>query len=128
MINGEAEAGSYYLLRADGSGFGKAGSDSKVGSFRGYIKPVGVDPAKAPALVIGDDGGATGLETVNTDKLIAYSVDGILNVITSKAQSVKVYAVDGRLVRTLQLGEGRNEVSGLAKGIYIVDNRKVAVK
>ena len=128
MINGEAEAGSYYLLRADGSGFGKAGSDSKVGSFRGYIKPVGVDPAKAPALVIGDDGGATGLETVNTDKLIAYSVDGILNVITSKAQSVKVYAVDGRLVRTLQFGEGRNEVSGLAKGIYIVDNRKVAVK
>ena len=128
MINGEAEAGSYYLLKADGSGFGKAGSDSKVGSFRGYIKPVGVDPAKAPALVIGDDGGATGLETVNTDKLIAYSVDGILNVITSKAQSVKVYAIDGRLVRTLQLGEGRNEVSGLAKGIYIVDNRKVAVK
>lgn len=128
MINGEAEAGSYYLLRADGSGFGKAGSDSKVGSFRGYIKPVGVDPAKASALVIGDDGGVTGLETVNTDKLIAYSVDGILNVITSKAQSVKVYAIDGRLVRILQLGEGRNEVSGLAKGIYIVDNRKVAVK
>ena len=129
MINGEAEAGGYYLLRADGSGFGKAGSDSKVGSFRGYIKPVGVDPAKAPALVIGeDDGGATGLETVNTDKLIAYSVDGILNVITSEAQSVKVYAIDGRLVRILQLGEGRNEVSGLAKGIYIVDNRKVAVK
>ena len=116
-------------MRADGSGFGKAGSDSKVGSFRGYIKPVGVDPAKAPALVIGeDDGGATGLETVNTDKLIAYSVDGILNVITSEAQSVKVYAIDGRLVRILQLGEGRNEVSGLAKGIYIVDNRKVAVK
>ena len=80
-------------------------------------------------MVIGeDDGGATGLETVNTDKLIAYSVDGILNVITSEAQSVKVYAIDGRLVRILQLGEGRNEVSGLAKGIYIVDNRKVAVK
>lgn len=128
MINGEAEAGSYYLLRADGSGFGKAGSDSKVGSFRGYIKPVGVDPAKAPALVIGDDGGATGLETVNTDRLVVYSVDGVLNVITPNAQSVKVYAIDGRLVRTLQLGEGHNEVSGLAKGIYIVDNRKVAVK
>ena len=129
MINGEAEAGGYYLLRADGSGFGKAGSDSKVGSFRGYIKPVGDAPAKAPALVIGeDDGGATGLETVNTDKLIAYSVDGILNLITPNAQSVKVYAIDGRLVRTLQLGEGRNEVSGLAKGIYIIDNRKVAVK
>lgn len=129
MINGEAEAGGYYLLRADGSGFGKAGSDSKVGSFRGYIKPVGVDPAKAPALVIGeDDGGATGLETVNTDRLVVYSVDGVLNVITPNAQSVKVYAIDGRLVRTLQLGEGRNEVSGLAKGIYIVDNRKVAVK
>ncbi len=119
-----------YLLEAGGTGFVKAGTAS-VGSFRAYIAPVSNELAKAPRLVIGnDEGGATGIDASQavSGELSVYSEGGVLELNSPVSQCVKVYGVDGRLVRVLQLSEGSNVVSGLAKGMYVIANRKVVVK
>lgn len=43
-------------------------------------------------------------------------------------QDIKIYALNGQLVRSVEVGEGIQVVDGLAKGIYIVAGQKVLVR
>ena len=53
---------------------------------------------------------------------------GIRQVIieNSKLREVKVYTLDGRLIRSVQ--NGTDAINGLKKGVYIVNGKKVVVK
>jgi alpha-amylase len=44
----------------------------------------------------------------------------------SELREVKVYTLDGRLVRSVQ--NGTDAINGLKKGVYIVNGKKVVVK
>lgn len=69
------------------------------------------------------------IDTNNTVKGIqAYSFDGTLVINAGEAQNIRIYSLDGRMVRDLQLNEGENTVNGLAKGVYLMNNQKVVVK
>lgn len=57
-----------------------------------------------------------------------YAIDGMVHVSVSKARLANVYSIDGRLVKVAELVEGDNTISGLAKGMYLVDNQKIIVK
>lgn len=54
--------------------------------------------------------------------------DGSIAINTGKAQTVKVYGLDGKLVRATELNRGFNTIDGLSGGIYIVNGEKVLVK
>ena len=76
-----------------------------------------------------DDGGATDVSsTESADKLIIISNGSTIEIIANKVQVMNLYALDGRLVRTLELNEGSNFINGLDKGIYIINHQKVVVK
>lgn len=69
------------------------------------------------------------IDTNNAVKGIqAYSFDGTLVINAGEAQNIRIYSLDGRMVRDLQLSEGENTVNGLAKGVYLMNNQKVVVK
>ena len=51
---------------------------------------------------------------------------GILSIKADEQGQVKVYTLDGRLVRTA--AQGSDALSGLAKGIYIVNKKKFIIK
>lgn len=53
---------------------------------------------------------------------------GIRQVIieNSELREVKVYTLDGRLIRSVQ--NGTDAINGLKKGVYIVNGKKVVVK
>ena len=51
---------------------------------------------------------------------------GIRAVKADAEEMTKVYTLDGRLVRTV--GKNADALSGLAKGIYIVNKKKFIVK
>lgn len=70
----------------------------------------------------------TGLENSTVDALKVWSADGILYIASDKAQSAKLYTLDGRLVSNVDLTEGNNTINGLARGIYLMNNLKVVVK
>lgn len=128
VIDGENAVG-LYLMNNAGTAFAKVAEgnpySSGVPAFRAYFTTTA-----NRQLVIGhDDGGATDVSsTESTDKLIIISNDGSIEIIAGKAQIMNLYALDGRLVRTLELNEGSNFINGLNKGIYIINHQKVVVK
>ena len=70
----------------------------------------------------------TAIRTLNGGGLEVYSIKQGLLVRANESTQVRLYSVDGRLVRSLELQEGENRISGLAEGIYLLDNHKVVVK
>ncbi|HNZ81311.1 MAG TPA: T9SS type A sorting domain-containing protein, partial [Bacteroidales bacterium] len=49
-----------------------------------------------------------------------FANNGSLFVKLNKAESIKVYDLLGRTVKSLELREGLNEINGLSRGIYLV--------
>lgn len=84
--------------------------------------------------------GVTGYEALKIDNgvgidkeqmkemIISSPSHGTIIISTPIAQAIKVYSMDGRLIRDIELTEGVNTVNGLASGIYFVHNQKIAVR
>lgn len=70
----------------------------------------------------------SGLNTPNVGKLGIVSAEGSLIITSDAIRSLNIFAIDGRVVRTVELTHGRNVVSDLAKGVYLIENQKVMVK
>ena len=68
------------------------------------------------------------IESVATNNLSIYSAGNTLYVNVPEAQKLDIYGIDGRLVRSEMLVEGENELSGLNRGIYVIEKNKVVIK
>lgn len=127
--------GTYIKIPAIGlygfkdNGFKLGVLGATVPAFRAYLKPA-LLPSGAPStLSIDIDGsGTTGIENAVFEGTSVYAADGAINILTDQAQTVNIYGADGRLVRTEIITEGHNVINGLAKGMYIVNNRKVVIE
>ena len=78
----------------------------------------------------GGNGEITGLENGTKDhagKLRVYSEASNLKIVPPKVAIVQIHGADGVLVRTVQLQEGVNTVTGLAPGFYVVEGQKVVI-
>jgi hypothetical protein len=60
-------------------------------------------------------------------KLTVYAANGVVIITADAAQALPVHSVDGRLVRTVNLSEGKNVVNGLAPGIYLINQQKIVI-
>ena len=70
----------------------------------------------------------SGVENVAAGSELTVTVDGDAIVIASDAEcDVRIYAIDGRLVKEVTVDGGSVRVEGLAHGIYIVNGIKVAI-
>ena len=69
-----------------------------------------------------------GMVTEKTlENIAVYSISGGIEMIASQAVQINIYAIDGRLVRSVMLNEGRNSITGIAPGLYLVNRTKVIV-
>lgn len=102
-----------------------------VKPFEAYAS-VESKPANAKTyFVVGGNGTATlNFQTVGrfVVKALNGGGEGVLYIHSAEAQKVGLYSSDGRLVRIVYLNKGVNTVGGLAKGIYMVGTKKVAMK
>ena len=74
-------------------------------------------------------GGTTNVsEHINNSSLLFTSENGLLHIISDKAQLVQLYNLNGQKVKDIELMNGNNTVSGIAKGIYVIKNQKVVIK
>lgn len=64
----------------------------------------------------------------SSDRLTFSSNNGKLKIVAEKAQFSFIYSLDGCLLKRIELQAGENTVTGLTKGVYIIDNQKVIVK
>lgn len=116
--NFDGEISNWYVLFSDGSNQ----APSSVGFVvvnGGYYTVKGYDHTVATS---------SGIKETTSDGLSIYSNEGILYINTPEAGSYLVYGIDGTIVRSLNLNEGYNTVSDLAKGVYIIDKQKIIVE
>lgn len=117
----------FYGFKDNGFKLGIAGAT--VPAFRAYLKPATL-PSGAPA-VLGIDvtgGGTTAIDNAVLEGTTIYAADGVIRILTDRAQTINVYGIDGRLVRSESVGEGSHSIYGLTGGVYIVNNQKVIIK
>lgn len=70
----------------------------------------------------------TSISDAKAAGMAIYAADGQVLISTAEAALIDIYAIDGRLVRRVELAEGTNAISGLARGMYLINNQKVIVK
>lgn len=107
-LNSSAET-TYYAFNATDGQFVQIGSNATVPPFRAYMilpSPAGTRSLK---VVHGDDD-ATGINTMPSDN-------------REEVNTNAIYDLLGR-----RIYNGNNSISSLKKGIYIVNNKKMAVK
>lgn len=129
-----------YVLNADGNAF-ELVSEEVVLDAEGNEEPAvtSVNPWEVYAVsdkgqgrieiaVAGDDT-TTGISNIDaTTEGVSVTTDGgNLVIYSDKAVDAAVYYVDGRLVGTITLNPGRNVITELPRGIYIVAGYKVAL-
>ena len=103
-----------------------------VAPFQAYVQTKAA-PASAPRLYsIGGDGGSiTGIGSMilTPDQATrAYSENGILYIESNAVRTIPIYDASGRTIRVIEAQEGRNEVNGLAEGIYFLEGQRVRAK
>lgn len=123
----DGAANDYYVF--DGIGFLKAGVTSRIPAFRGYFEAKGMISG-APMLSIDIDGEATHIDAINiTDQIRILSVcGGTVSVYAAKACTIRIYGIDGRLVRSVAINQGNNRIGEFPQGVYLINNQKVIIK
>ena len=54
--------------------------------------------------------------------------DQTLIIISEVEQPAKIFRIDGSLIRDVMLSKGETIVKGLEKGIYLINNQKIAIR
>ncbi|MDO5129367.1 MAG: chitobiase/beta-hexosaminidase C-terminal domain-containing protein [Prevotellaceae bacterium] len=98
-------------------------------AFEPYFEDATVEAgyAASRAPMVGVDNSSTGIEQIPvrlTDNDV-YSENGIIYINSNCPRTVKIYTAAGQLVRKVELNAGVNQVTGLAKGVYIVNRVKI---
>lgn len=125
-MTGDDIAGKYILVMEEGvEVFARANAEAQMHAFRGYLD---LPAASGVQYSISHDGGATGINNTDIEGIKIYSINGTLIINADKTQSVQIYGLDGRMVKNIQVSEGENTVTGLAKGIYLINNQKAIIK
>lgn len=125
-MTGDDIAGKYILVMEEGvEVFARANAEAQMHAFRGYLD---LPTASGVQYSISHDGGATDINNTDIEGIKIYSINGTLIINADKTQSVQIYGLDGRMVKNIQVSEGENTVTGLAKGIYLINNQKAIIK
>ena len=118
-----------YIMSTEGEkeAFNVVEEDTELTPFRAYLE--GPANAAAKINIIHYQQNPDNITEQNTiDGLTVISAEGAIKVIAGKAQTAKLFGIDGRLVKVIELIEGENTITGITGGIYILNNEKVIVK
>lgn len=73
------------------------------------------------------DAGDSGVDAPTAADADIYLKDGILYIDTPVAATYTLHTPDGRAIRRIKASEGANRIEGLPRGIYLINNRKIAI-
>lgn len=90
--------------------------------------PTNISKLGWTAIITSSEGGTTGLTTDKSENETVYTAGGNLyinNVLDKR--TINIYNILGQNIRSVELNAGNNTISGLSKGIYIVNGKKVCL-
>lgn len=127
-----------YLMNDSGTGFERCQSVNYLAADDDSSSTVALKPfevyalsaAGMPVIDIKLDNqlptGVTDIPSVDGEFTVG-SENGILIINSSEVGEVTVYGIDGKAAGKHRLQKGRNEISGLGRGVYIVAGVKVII-
>ena len=71
--------------------------------------------------------GATSIQSIDNQHSVFINGAAIKSIPISNS-TICIYSISGQLIKTVVLSNGRNEISGLQSGIYIINGTKIHVK
>lgn len=125
----EADPTTVYILNEEGNAFVRTATESANDTTGVAVAPfsvyaLGNDAADQIEIDLGDEP-VTGIDTIDGDNDLSFEVeDDNLVIYSAKERKTAIYRVDGRLAGTITLAPGRNVITGISRGIYIVEGRK----
>ncbi|MDE5848876.1 MAG: chitobiase/beta-hexosaminidase C-terminal domain-containing protein [Muribaculaceae bacterium] len=69
--------------------------------------------------------GMDAVETISIDGIKVCKEAGMAVVYSDRAMTISVFTLDGRIVRTVNVAEGRNVIDGLDSGLYLIGNVRI---
>jgi hypothetical protein len=116
-----------YALNAAGSMFTRS---TNVGNqpFRAYFRNEAGQASNVKLFIDPDNPTDIRSLAAPSDLSLSSLGNGSLAIQSSSDREIRVYSIDGRLERTLQLTAGENRIDGLHKGLYIIDNKKIMIR
>lgn len=69
----------------------------------------------------------SGIEDINSSNLTVFIRNNAIIVNSDVVRKLNVFAVDGRLVRSVDLSVGENVINNISRGMYLIDKQKVVV-
>lgn len=71
--------------------------------------------------------GETALSSAKQDVNAIFTKDGVVYIISDIEKMVDIYSISGSLVKEVEIYSGKNAITGLSEGLYIINNQKVKV-
>lgn len=130
----KASTSDTYVLNVNNSEIEYTGSDASgsvfirnlrtIHPFECYIED---KVSQARAISIGDF--VTGIDDISlyNSQDNVYAEGGIIIVESTSVQKIPIYNISGQLVRNFKVKVGKNEISGLPSGLYVIKGRKFVV-
>ncbi len=125
----EAAPATTYVLNEEGNAFVRTATEQANDTATVAVAPFSVyavsnDGAEQIEIDLGDDP-TTGIDSVDGDIDLSFGVeDDALVIYSAKERQTAIYTVDGRLAGAITLAPGRNVITGISRGIYIIEGRK----
>lgn len=121
-----------YTLNEQGTAFEKTGDESADNTTSSAIAPFSVyamSNSDATAFDIVYNAETSGIDSLpdtgNGSALIVTVENGNIVIYTSLSLKTAIYNIDGRMIGTISLNAGRNVITGLSQGAYIIAGQKV---
>ena len=70
---------------------------------------------------------STGFDKIENQTKLRVN-NGVLIINAEHPQTLNIYAVNGQLIRSVNVVAGENTVSNLSKGLYLVNNQKIVIR
>ena len=126
-ITGKVAVGKYVLVAGDI--FKKTTEETTIPSFRAYLEKCSNNPEPLQLKALHNGGGATNMEEFALNELKIISTNnGYIEIYSENKQIIRIYGIDGCLVKEQEINKGINHINDLIKGVYLIKNQKVIVK
>ena len=111
--------GTWYILFNDGAGNQTAGDPGFICEQAAYYTINGKDHIVTET---------NSLNSATNDSLTIQVYDKCIYIHTSKAISINIYGIDGKIAKSVNAVEGMNIIDSLEPGIYIINRKKVLIR
>ena len=105
-----------------------AGGAKGTADYEKYAELYKAQPWWVPTWRIVIDDSTVGIDDVQTVNYEMSWTDGMLNLLPNDSGTIRIYSMNGTLIKSINAKSGESYQVELPRGIYIINNKKISIK